>query len=173
MKKFPLIAWMALATVALHQLPAGAQPMLPGQWSIDVKPVFREGEAASTNAETIKAMQEVMRENKFCMSKQFLAAQPYTSPDHFLKLRSRQQKSCHIAQHSKGMGTAAWTMICETNDGSTLTEQTSATVTATTLRQRGSKRLEKDGQTISAAEVEILGKRIGSKCGADDFNLMQ
>ena len=130
------------------------QPMEPGAWQMHMTSVARDpktGESTTGPEATLK----------MCLSEEFLAKDPYLTPNLDKEKMEKKHAKCTTSDHKREGNSASWKIQCTMADGS----QVSMTVNNVAARHKLTSKLEqtiqKDGRATLASmsmEMSFIGE---------------
>ncbi len=154
---------LLLATLAA--LPAGAiaSPLMQaGGWEMKLAISARE-----TAASPYKPMSE--NTTRVCLSKEFLAKDPYLTPGIDRDKMEKKGAKCTISDTKRTDSTASWKMSCTLPDGNSADMFINNTVSAKTLRSNIDQVIQKDGQALQM-KIGLKANHVGA-CTADMMSM--
>ena len=151
----PAVTAALACLAACAALPAAAQKvMTPGAWEM-TSTITREIEG--------QALEQMGRHTiQMCLTRDFLAADPYFTPNLDEQRLTARQAKCTTADHQRTDDAASWAMACELADGS----RTQARVRNTAGAERMTTQLVQDverggggkGRITMAGEGRYIGE---------------
>jgi hypothetical protein len=124
--------------------PVGAQSVMqPGGWQMKVKITAQNpttGESKTINEST----------SKMCLSKEFLAKDPYLSPSVDKEKMEKKNARCSISDEKRADNSASWKMKCAMADGSSVDMLTKNVASAQKLTSDIQQTIRKGGETVFA-----------------------
>lgn len=154
---------LLLATLAA--LPAGAiaSPLMQaGGWEMKL---------VITARDTATGPYKQMSENttRVCLSKEFLAKDPYLTPGIDRDKMEKKGAKCSISDPKRTDSTASWKMSCSLPDGNSADMFINNTVSAKTLRSNIDQVIQKDGQALQM-KIGLKANHVGA-CTADMMSM--
>jgi len=141
------LAHLALAAIAALPLGAAANNAVePGGW--EIKAVITARENPSTPPKTLTEST-----TKVCLSKAFLAKDPYLTPGIDRDKMEKKGAKCSISDPKRSENTASWKMKCVMADGNSVDMQINNTVAPRKMKSEIRQLVHKGGQDL---EMQII-----------------
>lgn len=154
---------LMLAALATLPLAATASPLMqPGGWEMKLTLTARE-----TATGPFKTVSE--NSSRICLSKEFLARDPYLTPGIDREKMEKKGAKCSIADPKRTERTASWKMSCSLPDGNSADMFINNTVSARSLSSQIDQVIQKDGQAMQM-KINLKASHIGV-CTADMMSM--
>ena len=122
--------------------PVGAQSVMqPGGWQMQIK-------VTAQNPTTGESKNMSESTSKMCLSKEFLANDPYLNPSIDKGKMEQKKAKCTISDEQRKGNTASWKMTCLTADGSTVVMSIKNTASLQKLVSDIQQVVKKEGETV-------------------------
>lgn len=134
--------------------PASAQSVMqPGGWKLAMKLSAQNPETGKFN--TINESASTM-----CLSKEFLANDPYLTPGVDKKKMEQKKAKCTISDEKRSETAASWRMVCQTADGNTVDMKIKNSASRDKLTSDIEQAVKKEGQT-GLIRIGVNGSFVG------------
>jgi hypothetical protein len=97
---------------------------------------------------------------KHCLSPEYIAQNPYLSPDFDKAKMEKKQATCSVKDASQTENSAAWKMSCSTLDGHMVNVSINNSVSARHVQSNAEQEVKKDGKSVFA-KIQVIAKHIG------------
>ena len=145
------LLWLAALTAAA---PALAQTVMkPGGWEVATS-ISRELPGQPAEALGRHTM-------KICLTPEFLAADPYLSPNLDDQRMAARQAKCTSSDYQREGASASWVMACELADGSTLKARLRNSASADRITLQMVQDVERPGGSKGRVTISGEGRYIG------------
>lgn len=154
---------LLLATLTALPAAAIAAPLMQeGGWEMKLAISARE-----TAAGPYKQMSE--NTTRLCLSKEFLAKDPYLTPGIDRDKMEKKGAKCTVSDPKRTDTTASWKMSCTLPDGNSADMFINNTVSAKTLRSNIDQVIQKDGQALQM-KISLKARHVGA-CTTDMMSM--
>lgn len=154
------LVFAALATLPLASI---ASPLMQaGGW--EMKLVLSARETATGPFKTVSE-----NTSRVCLSKEFLAKDPYLTPGIDRDKMEKKGAKCSISDPKRTDTNASWKMSCTLPDGNSADMFINNTVSARSLRSSIDQVIQKDGQALQM-KINLKASHIGV-CTGDMMSL--
>ena len=152
MNRFRATAIAALCVLLCG--PAAAQSVMqPGAWEMTLK--FRAENAATGEAKTTSD-----RVSQMCLTKEYLAREPYLTPNVDKEQMEQKGAKCSISDAKRGKTTASWRMRCEMVDGSAV-DMTIRNTAAARKFNSEVRQVIRRGTSTGVVNISVASSHIG------------
>ena len=152
--KFISLLFVIILGIGLPGWAHAEQPMEPGAWQMHMTTIARDPKTGQSTNGPEASM-------KMCLSEDFLAKDPYLTPNLDKEKMEQKRAKCTTSDHKREGNSASWKISCTMADGS----QVSMTVNNVAERHKLTSQLEqtiqKDGQASLASmsmEMSFIGE---------------
>ena len=153
MRRAALSSLALFATCALAPSAFAQKVMTPGGWEM-TSSISRELEG--------KPVEQMGRHTlKICLTREFLAAEPYLSPGLDDERMAARQAKCTASGYQREGDSAQWAMECTVADGSTLRAQISNHAELDRLTTRMVQDVERPGGSKGRVTMAGEGRYVG------------
>lgn len=133
---------LAAAALLLSPVAAPAQAIMqPGGWKMEMKISARNPSTGES-----KALNESV--SRMCLTREFLARDPYLTPGLDREKMERRNAKCSISDQVRVGNSASWRMACQTADGSAVEMSIRNTATSSKLTSEIQQTVRKGAETF-------------------------
>jgi Protein of unknown function (DUF3617) len=152
--RFDRLIFVVILGIGLSTLAQAGQPMEPGAWQMHMASVAKD----PTTGESTTGPETTM---KVCLSEEFLAKDPYLTPNLDKERMEKKRAKCTTSDHKREGNSASWKISCTMADGSEVSMTVNNVAERHKLTSKLDQTIQKDGRASLASmsmEMSFLGE---------------